>query len=88
MPGRGGHELDQCGQAQQEAAEHEAEAAKISFVAAAAGREAESKKLQGEGTANQRKVTCARHAESVQLLRECGVSGKGSERNPVGHPVF
>ncbi|MFG6376630.1 MAG: SPFH domain-containing protein [Desulfovibrio sp.] len=56
-----------------EAAEHEAEAAKIKLVAAAAA-EAESKKLQGEGTANQRKAIARGIAESVQLLRECGVS--------------
>ena len=56
-----------------EAAEHEAEASKIRLVAQAAA-EAESKKLQGEGTANQRKAIARGIAESVQLLRECGVS--------------
>lgn len=56
-----------------EAAEHEAEAAKIKLVAAAAA-EAESKKLQGEGTANQRKAIARGIAESVMILHESGVS--------------
>lgn len=56
-----------------EAAEHEAEAAKIKLVAAAAA-EAESKKLQGEGTANQRKAIAQGIAESVRILHESGVS--------------
>lgn len=56
-----------------EAAEHEAEAAKIKLVAAAAA-EAESKKLQGEGTANQRKAIALGIAESVRILHESGVS--------------
>lgn len=56
-----------------EAAEHEAEAAKIKLVAAAAA-EAESKKLQGEGTANQRKAIARGIAESVLILQESGVS--------------
>lgn len=56
-----------------EAAEHEAEAAKIRLVAAAAA-EAESKKLQGEGTANQRKAIAQGIAESVRILHESGVS--------------
>lgn len=58
-----------------EAAEHEAEAAKIKLVAAAAA-EAESKKLQGEGTANQRKAIAKGIAESVLMLKEAGVSEK------------
>lgn len=56
-----------------EAAEHEAEATRIKLVAAAAA-EAESKKLQGEGTANQRKAIAAGIAESVRILHESGVS--------------
>lgn len=56
-----------------EAAEFEAEAAKIKLVAAAAA-EAESKKLQGEGTANQRKAIALGIAESVRILQESGVS--------------
>lgn len=56
-----------------EAAEHEAEASKIKLVAAAAA-EAESKKLQGEGTANQRKAIARGIAESVQLIKACGIS--------------
>lgn len=56
-----------------EAAEFEAEAAKIKLVAAAAA-EAESKKLQGEGTANQRKAIALGIAESVRILQEAGVS--------------
>lgn len=56
-----------------EAAEHEAEAAKIKLVAQAAA-EAESKKLQGEGTANQRKAIALGIAESVRILHESGVS--------------
>ena len=56
-----------------EAAEHEAEAAKIKLVATAAA-EAESKKLQGEGTANQRKAIALGIAESVRILHESGVS--------------
>lgn len=56
-----------------EAAEHEAEAAKIKLIAAAAA-EAESKKLQGEGTANQRKAIALGIAESVRILHDAGVS--------------
>lgn len=56
-----------------EAAEHEAEAARIKLVAAAAA-EAESKKLQGEGTASQRKAIALGIAESVRILHESGVS--------------
>ncbi len=56
-----------------EAAEHEAEAARIKLVAAAAA-EAESKKLQGEGTASQRKAIALGIAESVRILNEAGVS--------------
>lgn len=56
-----------------EAAEHEADAARIKLVAAAAA-EAESKKLQGEGTANQRKAIALGIAESVRILHESGVS--------------
>lgn len=56
-----------------EAAEHEAEAARIKLVAAAAA-EAESKKLQGEGTASQRKAIAMGIAESVRILQESGVS--------------
>lgn len=56
-----------------EAAEHEAEAARIKLVAAAAA-EAESKKLQGEGTAAQRKAIALGIAESVRILHESGVS--------------
>lgn len=56
-----------------EAAEHEAEAARIKLVAAAAA-EAESKKLQGEGTAAQRKAIAQGIAESVRILHESGVS--------------
>lgn len=56
-----------------EAAEHEAEAARIKLVAAAAA-EAESKKLQGEGTARQRKAIALGIAESVRILHESGVS--------------
>lgn len=56
-----------------EAAAHEAEASKIKLVAAAAA-EAESKKLQGEGTANQRKAIAMGIAESVRILHESGVS--------------
>ncbi len=56
-----------------EAAEHEAEAARIKLVAAASA-EAESKKLQGEGTANQRKAIAQGIAESVRILQESGVS--------------
>lgn len=56
-----------------EAAEHEAEAARIRLVAAAAA-EAESKKLQGEGTAAQRKAIALGIAQSVQILQKSGVS--------------
>lgn len=56
-----------------EAAEHEAEAERIRLVAAAAA-EAESKKLQGEGTASQRKAIAMGIAESVRILHESGVS--------------
>lgn len=56
-----------------EAAEHEAEAARIKLVAAAAA-EAESKKLQGEGTASQRKAIALGIAESVRILNDAGVS--------------
>lgn len=56
-----------------EAAEFEAEAARIKLVAAAAA-EAESKKLQGEGTASQRKAIALGIAESVRILHESGVS--------------
>lgn len=56
-----------------EAAEHEAEAERIKLVAAAAA-EAESKKLQGEGTASQRKAIALGIAESVRILQESGVS--------------
>lgn len=56
-----------------EAAEHEAEAARIKLVAAAAA-EAESKKLQGEGTARQRMAIAKGIAESVRILHESGVS--------------
>ena len=56
-----------------EAASFEAEASKIRLVAAAAA-EAESKKLQGEGTANQRKAIAQGIAESVRILQESGVS--------------
>lgn len=56
-----------------EAAEHEAEAARIKLVAAAAA-EAESKKLQGEGTAAQRKAIALGIAQSVQILQRSGVS--------------
>lgn len=58
-----------------EAAEYEAEAAKIKLVATAAA-EAESKKLQGEGTANQRKAIALGIAESVRILHESGVSAR------------
>ena len=58
-----------------EAAEYEAEAAKIKLVATAAA-EAESKKLQGEGTANQRKAIAQGIAESVRILHESGVSAR------------
>ncbi len=78
-----------AGQAQQEAAEHEAEAAKIKLV----WRQRQQVKPKARNCRARARQTSARqyrarHAESVQLLRECGVSGKGSERNPVGHPVF
>lgn len=56
-----------------EAAEHEADAARIKLVAAASA-EAESKKLQGEGTANQRKAIALGIAESVRILHDAGVS--------------
>ncbi|MDE5831709.1 MAG: SPFH domain-containing protein [Desulfovibrio sp.] len=56
-----------------EAAAHEAEAARIKLVAAAEA-EAESKKLQGEGTANQRKAIARGIADSVRILQESGVS--------------
>lgn len=56
-----------------EAAEHEAEAARIKLVAAASA-EAESKKLQGEGTASQRMAIAKGIAESVRILHESGVS--------------
>lgn len=58
-----------------EAAEYEAEAVKIKLVATAAA-EAESKKLQGEGTANQRKAIAQGIAESVRILHESGVSAR------------
>lgn len=58
-----------------EAAAHEAEAARIKLVAAAKA-EAESKRLQGEGTANQRKAIAQGIADSVRILREAGVSEK------------
>lgn len=58
-----------------EAAAHEAEAARIKLVAAAEA-EAESKKLQGEGTANQREAIAKGIAESVRILHEAGVSEK------------
>lgn len=58
-----------------EAAEYEAEAARIKLVAAAEA-EAESKKLQGEGTASQRKAIAQGIADSVRILQESGVDEK------------
>lgn len=58
-----------------EAAEYEAEAARIKLVAAAEA-EAQSKKLQGEGTASQRKAIAQGIADSVRILQESGVDEK------------
>lgn len=58
---------------EQEAAGYEAEAMKIRLVAEA-GAEAESKKLQGQGTADQRKALAQGIADSVDILKRAGVS--------------
>lgn len=56
----------------QEAAKFNAEAKKTVMIAEATA-EAESKKLQGEGTANQRKAIARGIAESVEELKRSGV---------------
>lgn len=56
----------------QEAAQHEAEATKIKMIAQAKA-ESESKRLQGEGTAEQRKAIAQGIADSVKVLKEAGV---------------
>lgn len=58
---------------EQEAAGYEAEARKIKMVAEA-DAEAESKRLQGQGTANQRKALAQGIADSVDILKKAGVS--------------
>lgn len=54
------------------AAENEAEAQKIRLVRIAEA-EAESKRLQGEGLANQRKEIAKGIKESIETIKECGV---------------
>lgn len=54
------------------AAENEAEAQKIKLVRIAEA-DAESKRLQGEGLANQRKEIAKGIRESIETIKECGV---------------